>query len=66
MQAYRKKLFHKSYGNRTFLIVLVSTLIMDLLILLSVVVNRNIFYAMFAFPLMLGIYLIARRPFKSI
>jgi hypothetical protein len=64
MQAYRKKLFHKGYGNRTFLIVIVSTLIMDLLILLSVVVNRSIFYAMFVFPLILGIYLIARRPFR--
>lgn len=40
MEAYRKKLFHKSYGNKTFLIVLVSVLIMDLFLLLSVLVKK--------------------------
>lgn len=40
MQAYRKKLFHKNYGNRTFLMVLVSTLVIDLFLILTVLVKR--------------------------
>ena len=40
LTAFRQKLFHKSYGNKTFLMVLISVLIMDLLILLSVLVKR--------------------------
>lgn len=64
MEAYRQKLFHKSYGGKTFLIVLVSVLAMDILILLSVLVNKNIFYATLVCPLIVGIYVIARRPFR--
>lgn len=64
--AYRQKLFHKSYGNKTFLMVLVSILIMDLLLLLSVTVKREIFYAMFVCPLVIGVYIVAIRPFKSL
>ncbi len=64
MEAYRKRLFHTTYGNRTFLFVLVSVLIMDILLLLSVVVNKNIFYAMFLLPVIMSVYLIGRRPFK--
>lgn len=66
MQAYRKILFHKNYGTNTFLIILVSTLIMDLLLLLSVLVSKQIFYVLFVFPVFITIYIIARRPFLSI
>lgn len=40
LQAYRKKLFHKNYGNRTFLMVLISTLLIDLFLILTVLVKR--------------------------
>lgn len=64
MEPYRKRLFHKNYGNKTFLIVLVSILVMDLILLLSVLVNKGIFYAMFVCPFVISVYLIARRPFR--
>lgn len=62
--AFREKLFHKSYGNKTFLMVLVATLVIDLLMLLAVLVNRAIFYASFACPVVVGAYVIGRRPFR--
>ena len=40
LAAYRQNLFHKTYGNKTFLMVLVSILIMDLILLLSVLMKR--------------------------
>ena len=62
--AFRSKLFHKSYGNKTFLMVLIATLILDLLMLLTVLVNRSIMYATFAPPLLGGVYVIGIRPFR--
>lgn len=66
MQAYRKTLFHNSYGNKTFLMVLASTIIMDVLLLLGVIVNRYIFYVSCFCPVVILIYTIFRRPFKLI
>lgn len=37
---------------------------MDLFLLLTVMVQRFIFYAMLVFPVIVIVYLIARRPFK--
>ena len=64
--AYRQKLFHKTYGNKTFLMVLVSILIMDIILILSALVRREIFYAMFLCPLVIGVYVLAVRPFRSV
>lgn len=64
MKSFREKLFHTTYGNKTFLGVFVSVIFMDLILLLAVLISRYIFYAMFFPPLVIGIYVIARRPFK--
>lgn len=66
LTAYREALFHKSYGNRTFLIVLISILLLDLLLVLGIKVSRYIFYVSLALPLIVLIYVIVRRPFKLI
>jgi hypothetical protein len=64
MQAYRKNLFHKHYGDKTFLMVLASTLVMDGLLLMSVLITRYIFYVSLFCPLMVFCYVVGRRPFK--
>lgn len=64
LPAYREALFHKSYGNRTFLMVLLSILVLDLLLVLGVKVSHYIFYVSLAIPLVVLVYVIVRRPFK--
>ena len=38
MTSYRKTLFHKSFGNRTFLFVLIGIILMDALLLMAVLI----------------------------
>jgi hypothetical protein len=64
MQAYRKNLFHKHYGDKTFLMVLVSTLALDGLLLMGVLINRYIFYVSCFCPVVVLMYTVCRRPFK--
>lgn len=66
LAAYRKDLFHRSYGDKTFLMVLTGTLILDVLLLLGVLVTRYIFYASPAIPFIITIYTGARKPFRYI
>lgn len=63
---FRKTLFHNSYGNKTFILVLIGILFTDLLILLGITVNRYIFYASLAFPIVGVMYVGGRRPFKKL
>jgi uncharacterized membrane protein YidH (DUF202 family) len=64
MEAYRKNLFHQSYGDKTFLMVLTSTLVMDGLLLCGVLINKFVFYVGVLFPGVIFMYTVSRRPFK--
>lgn len=64
--AYRRLLFHRSYGDRTFLLVLGTMLVMNILLLMSIKVSKGVFYVLPVFPLVVIIYTAIRRPFKLI
>ena len=65
LKTYREVLFHSSYGNRTFLFVLIGIVVMDALLLMGVLLATWIYYLTLIAPVLLIIYLIIRRPFRS-
>ena len=66
LSAYRRLLFHRNYGDCTFLLVLATMLAMNILLLMSIKVSKGAFYALPVFPLVVIIYTAIRKPFKLI
>ena len=66
LKAYRRQLFHRSYGDRTFLLVLGTMIAMNVFLLISINVSKFVFYVEPIFPLAVIIYTIFRRPFKLV
>lgn len=66
LKAYREALYHKSYGDRTFILYLASMLLMNLLLLMAFAVSTFVFYVIPVLPLLILILVVARRPFKLI
>lgn len=66
MKTYRKFPYHKFYGNKTFIAVLLATLVMDALLLISILVSFYVFYTLLAFPLAIILYVAIQQPHKSI
>lgn len=64
VQAYRKYHFHRTYGNKTFLFVILEVLLIDCFLLLSLLINTNIFYVTLAPVVIMIAYLAIQRPFK--
>lgn len=66
LSAYRRNLFHRSYGHFTFPLFLITIILLDVFLLLAITVNTVVFYVTPLFPLIVMIYVAARRPFKLV